>query len=84
MPPASFESALSILIPLVSAFFPDVIQQIHSLRARGVMSSQTALALGRVASAFPTSAGILCIAPEAFAFMMQSYQAKMAAIAPLE
>jgi len=47
-------------MPLVSAFLPDMIQQIHSLRASGVISSQTACAVGTEATAFRKSAGISC------------------------
>lgn len=50
-------------MPLVSTFFPDMTQQTHSLRANGVMSSQTARAAGTDASAFLKSAGALCTAP---------------------
>ncbi len=46
---------------LVSTFFPEVTQQIHSLRASGVISSHTARALGIEATAFRKSAGSLCI-----------------------
>ncbi len=46
MPPLSFESAFSILIPLVSDFLPEVTQQIHSFRASGVISCHSASALG--------------------------------------
>ncbi len=42
MPPFIFESAFSIRISRVSAFLPLVTQQIHSLRASGVMSSHKA------------------------------------------
>ena len=47
-------------ILLVSAFFPDVIQQLHSLRASGVMLSHTTLAADIAAIAFRTSAGTRC------------------------
>ena len=49
-------------IPLVSSFLPDITQQIHSLRARGVMSAHAAFALGVAVRAFRKSAGTLCIA----------------------
>src|SRR6186997_2378723 len=51
MPPLSFESAFLIRIFLVSTFLPDVTQQIHSLRASGVISSHTAFAAGVTISA---------------------------------
>src|SRR3990167_2609885 len=60
IPPLSFESAFSIRIPLVSAFLPEMTQQIHSLRARGVISSHTARAAGAETSAFRRSSGTLC------------------------
>jgi len=46
----------------VSARFPEMTQQIHSLRASGVMSFQTASAFGVDARAFRKSAGKLCTA----------------------
>jgi hypothetical protein len=57
IPPESFESAFSIRIPRVSAFLPEMTQQTHSLLARGVMSSQTALAFGLDERAFLKSMG---------------------------
>src|SRR3989338_6926538 len=63
IPPLSFERAFSILILLVSTFLPDVTQQIHSLRASGVISSHTARAAGVPLSAFRKSLGILCTVP---------------------
>ena len=50
-------------IPLVSAFFPEMTQQIHSLRASGVMSSHTALAALFDSIASRISGGILCVVP---------------------
>lgn len=64
----------------VSAFFPDVTQQAHSLRASGVMSPQVAFAFGEIAIAFPRSFGILCTAPEAAAFMAELYHSGYIAI----
>ena len=61
MTPFIFDSAFSILIERVSAFFPDVIQHIHSLRARGVMSPHSVATLLSEAMAFFKSAGIACI-----------------------
>lgn len=71
MPPDSFEIPFVIRIPLVSAFFPDVIQQIHSLRASGVMSSQVACAGLEAVSAFRKSAGRVCAAPVVPFFITQ-------------
>lgn len=50
----------------VSALLPDITQQIHSLRASGVISAHTARAVGAPMIAMRRSAGILCI--------MQYYQ----------
>lgn len=63
IPPLSFESVFSIRIPRVSAFFPEITQQIHSLRARGVISSHTARARGEAVRAFRKSSGSLCTVP---------------------
>ncbi len=57
MPPLSFEIVFSIRIPRVSALFPEITQQTHSLRASGVISSQTARAFGAIAIAAFKSAG---------------------------
>jgi hypothetical protein len=85
MPPFSFESAFSIRILLVSAFLPEVTQQIHSLRARGVMFSHTAPAAGTPVSAFRKSSGILCTTPPASSFrvMRELYQNCDTSFAPL-
>lgn len=50
---------------LVSSFLADVIQHIHSLRARGVMLAQTSVTVASDAMALRRSAGILCAVPEA-------------------
>ena len=70
MPPESFESAFLMRMPRVSAFLPEVTQQIHSLRASGVTSSHVARAAGAPASAFFKSAGSLCADPEVTSFML--------------
>ena len=59
MPPESFDMAFSMRIPRVSASLPDVTQQIHSLRARGVVASHVVLAFGLEKTAFFKSAGSL-------------------------
>lgn len=61
MPEASLDSAFLMRISLVSALLPDVIQQIHSFRAKGVMSSHTACALGTRESLCRTSVGSACM-----------------------
>jgi hypothetical protein len=48
---------------LVSAFLADSIQQIHSLRASGVMSSHAVNACGSDVSVFLKSAGTSCTTP---------------------
>lgn len=45
---------------LVSSFFADVTQQIHSLRASGVMSAHTPLAIESASIAMRKSVGIRC------------------------
>jgi len=47
-------------ISLVSDFLPDVTQQIHSLRASGVISSHSAFTFGTAVIAFRKSEGRLC------------------------
>lgn len=53
----------------VFANFAEVTQQIHSLRASGVMSSQAAFAALSVASAVFRSAGSACTALAAVSFL---------------
>lgn len=54
----------------VSGFLADVIQQIHSLRASGVMSSHAAFAFGEAVRAFRKSIGMLCTTPFAISFFI--------------
>ena len=63
-------------ISLVSAFFPDMTQQIHSLRASGVMSSHSFRAAGVDSIAFRKSCGNVCTVPPAMPFLLiwPSYQ----------
>lgn len=63
MPPRILDSAFAIRIPRVSAFLPDVTQQIHSLRAKGVMPSHSARVRGSDWMARRRSAGRLCTGP---------------------
>src|SRR6202140_212524 len=58
-----FEQPHSIRRLLVSAFLADSIQHIHSLRARGVISSHAVNACGSDVSAFLKSAGSSCPPP---------------------
>lgn len=53
-PCARFSNAILSLLSRVSSFTPEVIQQIHSLRASGVMSFQAAKAACEERSAFRT------------------------------
>ena len=62
-PSLSSEHTLSTCCRLVSSFLTEMAQQIHSLRASGVMSSQAASAFASDASAFRRSAGRLCTTP---------------------
>ena len=55
---------------LVSSFLADVTQQIHSLRARGVMSAHTPFATESASIAERKSAGILCGKPVATPFAL--------------
>ena len=59
-------------MPLVSAFAPEVTQQIHSLRANGVMSSQSDFTFALEEIASRKSSGSLCTVPPASATDMDS------------
>ena len=52
---------------LVSSFFAEVTQHIHSLRASGVMLVHTFVTCTSDSIALRKSAGILCTVPEAIA-----------------
>src|SRR3989344_7036850 len=65
IPPLSFESVFLIRIRRVCTFLPEMTQQIHSLRASGVMSSHNARTFPEEVSAFRKSSGILCTTPPA-------------------
>lgn len=54
---------------LVSGFLTEMVQQIHSLRASGVMSSHAARAAGEARSAFLKSVGKVCTVPLESAFL---------------
>jgi hypothetical protein len=56
-PSAKFERPHSRRLRRVSSFFAEVIQQIHSLRASGVMSCHVASAFGSPLSAASSSSG---------------------------
>src|SRR4029077_18944842 len=55
---------------LVSGFLTEITQQIHSLRASGVMSSHFARAAGSAMRTFRKSAGTPCTAPAEIAFLI--------------
>src|SRR5579885_1272956 len=57
MPSLSWVRTRSTCCPLVSGFFTEIVQQIHSLRARGVRSSHKALASASEARVFRKSSG---------------------------
>jgi len=58
---------------LVSGFLTEITQQIHSLRANGVMSSHFVRAAGSELRAFRKSAGTLCTGPEEIAFLAMRF-----------
>src|SRR5215470_4255982 len=55
---------------LVSGFLTEITQQIHSLRASGVMSSHFSRAAGSEMRTFRKSAGTLCTAPAEIALLL--------------
>ena len=55
---------------LVSSFFAEVTQQIHSLRASGVISAHTFFTSGSDAIAWRKSAGMLWTTPPATALLV--------------
>lgn len=61
MPSKSSLTTLFTWSCLVSFFFTNVVQQIHSLRAKGVSPSQIVCALGEPANAVFRSLGSVCI-----------------------
>lgn len=61
MPPESLDIAFLMRMSRVSAFLPEVAQQIHSFLARGVVESQVAFARGDFKSAAFKSLGKVCI-----------------------
>src|SRR6266576_4317328 len=58
---------------LVSGFLTEITQQIHSLRASGVISSHFARAAGSEMRTFRKSAGTLCTAPGEIAFLVMDF-----------
>jgi hypothetical protein len=58
---------------LVSGFLTEITQQIHSLRASGVISSHFAFATGSEMRTSRKSAGTLCTAPGEIAFLVMDF-----------
>jgi hypothetical protein len=58
---------------LVSGFLTEITQQIHSLRASGVISSHFARAIASEMRTFRKSAGTLCTAPGEIAFLVMDF-----------
>src|SRR5262249_17006819 len=58
---------------LVSGFLTEITQQIHSLRASGVMSSHFARAAGSEMRTLRKSAGTLCTAPGEIALLAMHF-----------
>jgi len=58
---------------LVSRFLTEITQQIHSLRASGVMSSHFARATESEIRTFRKSRGALCTAPGEIAFLFMDF-----------
>src|SRR5580704_12922866 len=57
----------------VSGFLTEITQQIHSLRASGVISSHFARAAGSAMRTFRKSAGTLCTAPAEIPFLVMDF-----------
>ena len=73
MPSFSSEIVRCTWFCRVAVVFTLMVQHIHSLRARGVISSQAANALGLAASDFRKSAGNLCAVPSGIILVISSY-----------
>jgi len=65
MPSFSSETTRFTCSSRVLCCLTDIVQQIHSLRARGVRLCQAVRAAGEARSAFLRSAGMLCTVPPA-------------------
>ena len=73
IPSLSSVRTRSMCCLLVSGFLTEITQQIHSLRASGVMSSHCARATGSEMSTFRKSAGTRCTAPGEIAFLVMDF-----------
>jgi hypothetical protein len=69
-PSISSMRARSMRRALVSGFLAESIHHIHSLRARGVISSHAASAFGSEVRGFRKSGGTLCTTPAAISFFV--------------
>lgn len=67
---------------LVSGFFTEMTQQIHSLRASGVISSHFARAARSEIRAFRKSAGTACTGPREIVFFAMNFVPHRHTIAP--
>ena len=70
IPSFSSEHTLSTWRVLVSGCLTEMVQQIHSLRASGVISSHAARAAGSDIRAFRKSAGTRCATPDEILFLV--------------
>jgi hypothetical protein len=73
MPSLSSVRTRSMCCLLVSGFFTEMTQQIHSLRASGVISSHFARAIASERRTFRKSAGTRCTAPGEIAFLLMDF-----------
>lgn len=78
MPESNFDRPTLMRRKRVSDFFASSTQQIHSLRASGVMSSQRACTRGEAAIIVRISAGSVCTVPEDTRLMHTVYRLGMA------
>lgn len=76
LPPASCMTALFICSTLVSSLLTDSTQQIHSLRASGVISSQASKAFILETRASCKSFGTLCTTPLEICFLFIIFNIK--------
>ena len=73
MPSLSSVRTRSMCCFRVSGFLTETTQQIHSLRASGVISSHFARAIASARRTFRKSAGTLCTAPGEMAFLVMGF-----------
>ena len=73
IPSLSSVRTRSMCCLLVSGFLTEITQQIHSLRASGVISSHFARATGSEMRTFRKSGGTLCTAPGEITFLVMNF-----------